>query len=124
MVRFETTSRNQKAVLYASSAAPLTSIGQKKVDAAVELDVRWEEGQSDALDANGEKIRVDALVVVDRDITIGSLMWLGAKDDLPSPVTDLKEVVAFAKIPNEKGTTFRRTVGLIRYSNSLPPIAS
>lgn len=123
MVRFETTSRHQKAVLYASSTGH-TSQGQKKVSAAVELDVRWEEGQSDALNERGETIRVDATVVVDRDITIGSLMWLGAKDDLPSPVTSLKEVVTFSKIPGLKSQVFRRIVGLIRYSDSLPPIAS
>ena len=123
MVRFETTSRTQKAVLYASSTDH-TSQGQKKVAAAVELDVRWEEGQSDALNDRGETIRIDATAVVDQDITVGSLVWLGAKDDLPSPVTDLKEVVSFSKIPNQKGTVFRRVVGLIRYSNALPPIAS
>jgi len=124
MVRIETTSRRRKAVLYASDDAPLTSIGQKKVAAAVELDVRWEEKQTDALNARGETIKVDVTVVVNQDITVGSLMWLGAKDDLPSPVTDLKEVVSFSKTPNIKGTKFRRVVGLIRYSNSLPPIAS
>lgn len=123
MVRFETTNRHQKAMLYEGSTQH-TSQGRKKVKKGFEIDVRWEQRQSDALNEQGEMIKVDATVVVDRDIAVGSLMWLGAEDDLPSPVTELKEVVSSTKIPNLKGSIFRRVVGVIRYSNDLPPIAS
>lgn len=121
MVYIETTGRKQKATLWAAGTES-TSIGQKKVLAAVEIDVRWEEKQQDALNEQGETIRVDALVVVGQDIAVGSLMWLGELADWSAATGNLKEVVAFSKIPSLKGTRFRRTVSLVRYSESLPPI--
>lgn len=117
----ETTSRHQKAVLWAANG--VTDYGKIKVDAAAEIDVRWEEGLQEAVDPNGETIAIDAMVVVDQDVVVGSIMWLGEKDDLATPPVDLKQVVSFNKIPDIKGREFRRTIGLIRFSNKLPALA-
>ncbi len=121
MVYIEFTSRRQDATLWAAGTES-TEIGRKKVLANVAIKVRWEDREQDALDASGETIRVDALAVVDRDVAIGSLMWLGKRADWSTATGDLKEVVTFSKVPNLKGTRFRRVVGLIRYSDDLPPI--
>lgn len=121
MVYIESMSLRQDATLWAAGTES-TSIGRKKVLANTAIKVRWEESEQDALDAEGETIRVDALAVVDQDIAIGSLMWLGKRANWTVATGELKEVVTFSKIPNLKGTRFRRTVGLIRYSNDLPPI--
>ncbi len=117
----ESTSRHQKAVLWAANG--VDDYGEPKVDAAVEITVRWEEGLQEAVDPNGNTIAVDAVVVVDQAIVVGSIMWLGEKEDLATPPVDLKQVVSFNKIPDIKGRNFRRTVGLIRYSNELPALA-
>jgi len=98
--------------------------GQVTINAAVELDVRWEEGRKETLDPKGNVIAIDATVVVDRDIVVGSIMWEGALADVASPPVDLYQVVTRSKVPNVKGRKFRRTVGLMRYSDSLPTIAS
>ena len=80
MVYLETTSRRQRAT-YWPAGTTSTSTGQKKVQAPIEIKVRWEDKEQDALNAEGEVIRVDASAVVDRDIEVGSIMWLGRKRD-------------------------------------------
>lgn len=117
----ETTSRHQKAVLWVANG--FDDYGEPKVDAAVEIDVRWEERLQEAVDSNGNTIAVDAVVVVNQDVIVGSIMWLGEKEDLATPPVSLKQVMTFNKIPDIKGRNFRRTVGLIRYSNKLPALA-
>lgn len=120
MVRLETASLKQKATLWPAGTES-TSAGQKKVTAAVEIDVRWEDKEDDALDPKGEVIRIDATAIVKQDIEVGSLMWLGRKRDWSAGVT-LSEVVSFSKIPTIKGGRFRRVAGLRRFSDTLPPI--
>lgn len=121
MVYIESMSRRQNATLWAAGTES-TSTGRKKVLASVAIKVRWEDEEHDVLGAGGETIKAHTLVVVDRDIAIGSLMWLGKRANWTAAVGDLKEVVSFSKVPNIKGTRFRRVVSLIRYSNALPPI--
>lgn len=123
MPHIETDKRKQKAVYYAAGTE-YTDTGVLKVVAGAELSVRWEERQSEALDGEGQAIRLDATVVVSQDIAIGSLMWLGALKTLPTTVTDLFKVITFNSTPNIKNTRTRRTVGLQRYSDKLPPIES
>jgi len=120
MVSIETLGRKQKAT-YWPSGTTYTDTGQLKVQAAIEIDVRWEDRQQEALDGDGNTIRVDAVVVVDRNIAVGSMMWLGEKADWADG-EQLNEVVSFDKVPNLKATRYRRVVGLIRYSDSLPPL--
>jgi len=117
----ETVNRHQKAVLWAANG--YDTYGDIKVSANVEIDVRWEEKRREILDPQGNSITIEAEIVVDRDITIGSIMWLGNKVDLATPPVDLKQVVAFNKTPDIKGLNYRRTVSVIRFSNELPTIA-
>ena len=67
MVKIETTRRRQYAVLWAAGTT-YTEIGRKKVQSAVQVEVRWEEKQPDAMNDNGESIRLDASVVVAQDV--------------------------------------------------------
>jgi len=121
MVYIETMGRKQKATYWAAGTT-YTDTGQLKITASIEISVRWEDKEQEALDGQGNTIRMDAVVVVDRDIGVGSLMWLGEKADWIAATGGLYEVVSFSKVPNLKGTRFRRVVGLIRYSESLPPL--
>ena len=121
MPRLMTSKLKQKATYWAAGATS-TSTGKKKVAAAVEIDCRWEDGQSDALNGSGEAIRLDATVVVDRDVAVGSLFWLGEKADWSASVGGLYEAVTFSDTPDIRGKHFRKVVGLIRYNDKLPPI--
>lgn len=117
MPRYLTKWRKQKAVLRESSG--YDDNGEYKVGSATEIDVRWENKQVEALDPEGNTIAIDALVHVDEDIAIGSVMWLGELDDITDGITWM-EVVTISKVPDLKGRKYRRVVGLKRYSTELP----
>ncbi len=117
----ELADRKQKAVLWAASG--VGDYGEHKVTAATQLNVRWEEKRREAVGALGNSIAIDATVVVDREVAVGSIMWLGKKDDLATPPVDLKEVVDYQEIPDVKNRKRRRVVLLVRYSNELPTLA-
>jgi len=122
MPTLETGDLDQKAVYWPYDS--LDTYARKKVSATyVELDVRWLEGQVEVTDTNGDTITVDALVVVDREIAIGSVMWKGEEADLPDPLTgltDIKEVVNYKETPDVKGIETRRVCHLMKYGDNLP----
>lgn len=113
--------RFQKAVLWTFTG--YDGHGEVKVNAAAEVDVRWEEGRREVLDADGNNIAIDATVVVGQDIAVDSIMWLGALADVATPPVSLMQVVTKKSVPDVKGIKFRRTVGLVKYSNKLPTLA-
>lgn len=121
MPAIETSDCHQKAVLWAATG--VDGYGNPIVSAAVEIDVRWEEERRESIDAFGNPIALDASVVVDREIAIDSILWLGELIDLPDPPTDLKKVVSRSAVPDVKGRSFRRKVSLVNFSDELPTIA-
>ncbi len=115
----------QKAILWAASETEVDDdTNEPKVAAAVEIDVRWQNVQREIPDGNGNIISVIAQVVVDQDITNGSIMWEGTLETVATPPVELKKVVAFSSTPDIKNTVSRRTVMLARFSDSLPTITS
>jgi hypothetical protein len=114
---------HQKAVLW-TRASSFDRDGTQQVNTAVEINVRWERTGKQVAGPSNSTITEDSLVVVDRDITEQSIMWLGKFVDLPSTLVDLREVFTFKSIPDLKGRNFRRTVSLIWHSDTLPTIAS
>lgn len=120
MTHFERQYGREKAVLWAKSttAHPFDADGQPKLTSASEIDVvGWNESQSEALQADGTPVRIDASCRVFQDITEGSFLWRGKKRDLPGTVasyTDLREVVSCDKTDDVKGhnTTYR--VGMVK----------
>ena len=117
----ETTSRHQKAVLWAASG--FDDNADVKVLDRVEISVRWEEKDIETLDPAGNTIAAEAMVVVNQDIAVGSIMWLGELEDVADPPVNLWTVIKFNKIPDIKGRAYRRTVMLMRHSNELPELA-
>jgi len=84
----------QKALLWAASATEVDDdTNEPKVAAAAEIDVRWQNVQREIPDGNGNVISVVAEVVVNQDITNGSIMWEGTLDTVASPPVELKKVV-------------------------------
>ena len=121
MPPLETDCRNDKAVYWAANG--FDKFGKEKVDAAVSIDVRFEIKKEKALDAQGNVIMIDANAVVDREIAVGSRMWMGNIDDIADPPVDLWEVRTNSNVPDIKGRNRRRVVGLTRDSNELPTLA-
>lgn len=115
MSSFQSRHRHQEAVLWAYNGT--NRYGEPLVLDPVEICVRWENKRTEMLDAQGNKVEVEALVVVNQDIAINSQMWLGTLSNwvgTGSAGTDdeVMMVRVFNKTPDIKGRCYRRTVGL------------
>lgn len=123
MGRVEDLGLKQKAVLW--TRAGYDKHGEIKVNAAVEIDVRWERALSQRMSEDDTPIAITATIDVDRDIAVGSLLWLGNKIDLPAVIaniTNLVQVIGFDSIPDIKGRVFQRSVTVKKWRDRLPPI--
>lgn len=135
MPAFETMDRRQYALLWERSGT--NSYGEPTVSVGVELNptvsdggVRWVHKSQLMLDPLGNTIQVDATVVVNRDVEIGSIMWEGGLDDVPGtgtsgapPDGQLMEVVTKDRATDLKNRYTRRTLGLKRFNGTLPTVA-
>jgi hypothetical protein len=124
MRKIESSDRHQYAVMWVPSGYSQT--GDKTVSEGTELAVRWEDNVSSRRPDKGDEIEFDARIVINQDITVGSLFWLGKESELPDPVTEvtrLFEVVEFRKTPDVKGRNYRRVCYLKKWSNTLPTIS-
>lgn len=100
---------------------------------SVDIQVQWVDKESEALDPQGNVIRVDAQAGVARDIPVGSIMWRGSYRDLEAslpgtgsatttdvPLSGLLQVVMFDGERDLKGRVTARTVGLVRWGDAMP----
>jgi hypothetical protein len=129
MPAFETIDRNDDAVIWAALAtgnpSDFDESGERKVSAGAAIKVRWSFVNREAVDPKGNTIAIDVDLIVNQDVTIGSVFWLGLLSALPSPVTDvtnLYQCVTFEKLDDLRGRVSKRSCGLVRYSNDLPTI--
>lgn len=123
MPPLETCDLKQKAALW--SANGVDREGEYKVDAVVGIRTRWEIGRTEAKGILSSTIAFDELVIVDREIAVGSIMRKGDVELVPDPPTNLREVVDYIEVPDLKGRArfTRRYVKLIKHSNELPTLA-
>lgn len=124
MKKIESSDRHQYAVMWVPSG--YTQTGDKEVSEGVELSVRWEDNISSPRPEKGDEVQFDARIVVNQDIELGSLFWLGKEEELPDPVssvTKLYEVIDFKSVPDVKGRNFRKVCLLKKWSNTLPDLA-
>lgn len=113
-----TSHRHEKAVLWRFAGMDRES--KPLVYDPVEIDVRWEETREDVLNPlSGQMVTKSANVVVDQEIALGSIMWLGELADVPA-TGDFRQVIEYKQTPNYDNTLVRRTVGLMRFRNTLP----
>jgi hypothetical protein len=122
MPSVEINSRKQKAVLY--TIASYSEYGEQKVNAGVEIDVRWELQAFWAIDEFTKTSQVAGQVWVNQSIDRGSLLFKGSLAKVTSPATDLYEVVGYIEIPDIKGRHFERVVAVRAYKNALPTVVS
>lgn len=120
MPAIEVDELNQDAVLWPK--ASYDDYGERTIASTTgtAIKVRWEQGRSESKDAQGNTIAFDSEIAVDREIAIGSILWLGKLADLPSPPTNLREVVDYLEIPDIKNRHKRRIVRVMKLSNELP----
>lgn len=119
----ETSHLKQKAT-YLAANGTVDVYGKQKLSTAIEIEVRWEEKSENILEPDGTVTAVTDVVIVDRDIPVRSIMWLGSLLDFNNRAThtDLREVYKFDKTPDIKGRNFRRVCKLVRHSNQLPEV--
>jgi hypothetical protein len=121
----ERDNRRQKAVYWPASG--VTNLGQQTVATAAnlrrELIVRWVPVKREVAAPDARNKSYDVEVIADRTLLIGSIMWLGGVDDLPSngiPTSDLFEVVEDATTRDVKGRCAAYEYRLRRYNDALP----
>jgi hypothetical protein len=100
--------------------------GEPIVTDPIEIPVKWEDVKREVLLPNGTTIGTDATVFVNRLIPLGSIIWLGKLTDITGtdpPTSPTYQVVARDVVPDIKGRASDRTVGVIRFRDTLPEVS-
>jgi hypothetical protein len=125
MPPLETNDRQQRACVWTVAN---NRYGQKRVTGGpAEITVRWNDVHKQVRDAEGNTVTIEAEVVLgDDEVAIGQIMWLGRIKDLPGtgfehvPEVGIMIVYGSYKTPDIKGRNFRRTLQLMRLTDTLP----
>jgi len=98
--------RRQKAVWWKRLSPD--RYGRPTFALPVEVDCRWEEDAREFLSPKGEKLVSQAVVYVDRPMTVGDRLRLGELDSTipnnPLALNDTFEIRQFTQLPNLKVT--------------------
>ena len=113
---------NDYAVLWAAGVPD--GYGRYKVLAPEEIHVRWEDSLMESTDPQNTIQSQPSQIFVDKEITVGSILWHGRLEVLRSSPTNLMKVTGYDATPDLKNRFIQRTVTLIRYGDSLPDIAT
>lgn len=114
--------RHQTAVLW--EATGFDEFGNVTVSSPVELKVRWQSIRQELTQTDGTVKATDSSVVVNRQITEGSIMRLGTLATTPNPPTNLKRVVRYNETPSLKNRFVRQTVDLETAKGVLPTLTT
>lgn len=114
------------AVLWAKAGKD--NYGDQTLESPVNIRCRWEETDHEAANPFAKTQGYDAVVVVDREIEIDSILWLGRIDCLPgtaeTPEDNIFTVKKKSTIRDLKGRHARRVVYLMRHGDTLPALDS
>jgi hypothetical protein len=126
MPPIERSDLKQTAVLWAATADEYDNYGKLKVASPTAINVRWEYRRGETLDTQGTTVAYDAVVIVDQEIEVGSIMWLGTVSDYEntSPAPTVYRVVTYGSTPDIKAQYYRRRVTLAKYGTQLPELIS
>jgi len=91
----------------------LDEFGKPRWDEPMEIDCRWEDHEQEIIDANGDTIISKAYLIVDRDLTIKGVLWLGelcdiGSSDNPKSNPGAWEIIHFKKMTDFKGRKYLR----------------
>ena len=100
-------SQGQFAVYWAKTGTD--RYNKSTYDTSIEIPVRWDDEIKEFQDDEGRTVISSAMVMCDRDLLLGSMLWLGRIDDVTDPLvprnnSGAREVRRFDKIPNLKNT--------------------
>ena len=89
--------------------------------------MRWNTRRNRALDPQGNTILLDASAVVEREIPVGSIVWLGELAEWSGTgsgdvETELMEVKTYRETPDVRNGEVRRVIGMMKYKGVLPTI--
>lgn len=109
-----------------------TADGFPIVAQPVQIRVRWEEGNFEMIDPDGNQVRVDVILAAAQQIPLNSMLWEGSEEDLEeegtgtglTPLSDIYEVVTRSRASDLKGRHTRYEFGLRRYKDTLPQLES
>ena len=93
----------------------------------LEIPVRWVETLTESMGGDDNTQSWDVQFATDRDIPIGSVLWLGRLKDLPIgnkiPTTGIHEVKMAKTAMDVKGREIRCEGGAMRLKDKLPTFA-
>lgn len=87
----------------------LNNFGQATFKSPVTIDCRWEDKVVLFYDRHGKEKTSESVVFLGQDVVVGGYLFLGtsvAAD--PKTVIGAREIAAFHKIPNIRGTKYTR----------------
>ena len=113
-----------KAVLFEYTGSN-TAYNEPRLSNPVEISCRWRERRTQTVTVEGQAVGLDATVVVNRIIPVGSLMWKGRLSAWDDTLQDeLMRVETVSGGDELRGVFTRRTVGLTRYKADLPGVGN
>lgn len=121
MPDMESSDLHQKAVHWVANG--VDDYGEFKVNAAVEIDSRWELKQGEFVSGAGETVAYDSILITKTAVAVGDIVWLGAENDIAAPPVNLRQVVGISNIPDVKNRATRFKAMLVKHSNELPTLA-
>lgn len=110
----------QKAILW--EKAGRDNYGQVTVSAGIDINVEWPQNIRESRAENNTNESKSDEVIVNQAISIGSILYFGELETYSGTDPDLFQVVDRSSQPDLKGRSFRRTITVTRYGNSLPTI--
>lgn len=119
-----TISRNliDRAVYWAQSS--YDDDGNPTLGSPVQIVCRWETKRKEANPySENETIGYNEFVMTAQELTVGGIMWKGKLVDIPSPPTDLRQIVDQDIIRDIRGVVTYYAVKLVKYGNTLPNLA-
>lgn len=118
MPAIELDGRFEKTVLWVFQNAG--EFGQPKHSTPVEIMARWDGTTREVKGPGGTPVAIDSELIVDREIPIESLVWKGPLASLPSPVTNVMQVITTDTTRDVKNRAVHYVASLMRYGNALP----
>lgn len=94
--------------------------GDPKFSDPIQIRCRWDSTVSDPPAALVSSEQDSSLIGVDRDVTIGGLLWLGKLRDLPDEPLGLRQIMKFTKTPNLKRRRYMRTATVTTFAKKIP----
>lgn len=121
----EANGRHQEVTLWRKAGND--AAGRATIDSPEAVTVRWQEGRNELNNGDGSRIAYDASAKVPTLIPVDSIIWPYEFKELPvnkTPTSDLFIIIKRSVTPDLKARDEVKKVFLMRYTDSLPDIAT